>query len=160
MAKVDFSAILSLQVGSAPEPKPLPNGTYVGRIASLPSISDRQTKEGVKMIVSFAVDLAEPMDDVDQDELATAGGLLRSNGDAKQVRREVWIDPADKESRYPLDQLLAGFGYTAASKMDYTAVFEELPGREVIVAIERREYSKRDGTTGQTTDVKRMHANV
>ena len=70
---INFSEILSKQVGSAPEPKPLPQGTYSGVITKRPDPVTIKTKEGEKGQLYFTIRLTEAQEDVDQDALLEAG---------------------------------------------------------------------------------------
>lgn len=157
MSNVDFTAILGKQVGTAPEPKPLPSGTYMGVVEGLPTSRIVNTKEGPKGVLTVTVGITEAMDDVDEGSLAEAGGLLRNDGNRKTIRADFWLDEG---SLFRLDQFLAGFGWTADSGKTYQDALEELPGKEVTVALESREYQTKSGETRTATDVKRIHANA
>lgn len=157
MAKTqtDFSSILNLQVGSAPEPKAIPEGTYYGVIAKLPEIRKVTTKEGDKPVCSVTFALNEPGEDVDTDALSEAGGLMRQDGEPKTVRRDFWLD---EESRYQFDRFLAGFGFTADSGKSYLDVFAELPGMNVQCYIEQRTYEAKGGGSRTVNEVKTAFA--
>lgn len=60
MSKIDFTNILEIQVGTAKEPKPLPEGTYVGVIAAPPELTTRKTKEGDKPVLQVTVSSKKP----------------------------------------------------------------------------------------------------
>ena len=152
---VDFTAILGRQVGSAPEPKPLPSGTYRGTIKELPKSRIVKTKEGEKGILAFQIALNEAGDDVDSDLLAESGGLLRNDGEAKTVRAEFWLE---EPSMYLLDRFMAGLGFGPESGKAYQEAFEEVPGMSVEVLLETRSYQTKSGEQRTTTEVKRIHA--
>lgn len=156
MSSIDFTAILGKQVGTAPEPKPLPSGTYVGVIKGVPKGRLVKTKEGEKPILTVTIGVTEAMEDVDQEALSESGGLLRNDGEAKQVRADFWLD---ENSLYRLDQFLATFGYNADSGRPYTEVLEELPGREVTVAVVTEDYTNNRGETRTATNVSKIFAN-
>lgn len=155
MSEVNFSAILGKTVGTAPEPKPLPEGTYTGIISSLPQSRGQKTKDGMKGILSIQVSLTEAMDDVDQTALQECGGLLRPDGDAKTVRSDFWLT---EDALYILDRFLAGFGFSEEAGKSYAEALEELPGKEVTLSIALREYTPPGGEARQVNDVKRIFA--
>lgn len=135
MAKFDFTEILGQQIGSAPKPKPVPAGTYVGVVEGLPKIIDVTRKDGkATAYINFRINLTEAGDDVDADELEAMGGLTRKDGGARSVSYKAWQDlEADgKGWSWQLDAFLESFGLSAST---YTEAFEELPGREVVVAV-------------------------
>ena len=154
MADIDFSAILGRQVGTAPEPKPLPAGTYIGVIDGLPKARAQNTKEGPKGILTVTFKLIEAMDNVDENELAEAGGLRRQDGEAKTMKLDFWLED---NSLFILDRFMASFGFNAESGKTFVEAFEELPGKEVVLEIERRSYTK-DGETRTISDIKRAVA--
>jgi len=156
MAKIDYSEILGKQVGSAPEPKPLPEGTYTGVISGLPKPRTISTKEGEKGLISFKIAITEAMTDVDEDLLAESGGLRRNDGQPRQVTKDFWLDEA---SMYQLDRFLATLGYGAETNpgKSYTDIFEELDGKEVTFEIANRTYTQ-NGEEKTVADVKRIFA--
>lgn len=151
MAKLDFSEILNQQVGSAPKPKPIPEGTYFGTIAGIPTNRIANTKEGEKPIVAFNLALTEPGDDVNQDDLAEAGGLLSPSGDAKRVRKDFWLTD---DSRHQLDTFLENLGITGS----YVEAFQAVPGREVMVYITLDSFQSKSGEERQVNNVTRIFA--
>lgn len=137
MAKVSFEDLLNQNVGSAPQPKPVPVGTYLGKIDGLPKIRPVNRKDGTIVgIVTINIALEEAGEDVDSDELEEAGGLVR-NGKARTVRSDFWqdTDSGGQGWSWQLDAFLAGFGL---ENMSYTAAFQELVGRDVTVSIKHR----------------------
>lgn len=155
MSKIDYSAILGLQVGSAPEPKPLPAGTYHGTIAGLPVPRTVETKEGAKVVLTVPIQLSEPGEDVDQDELTEAGGLNGNDGQGKRVRQEFWLDDS---SRYQFDRFLAGLGHNAESGVTYQEILEDLPGQAVTVLLSLDDYKAKSGEDRKINNVKRCYA--
>lgn len=151
MAKVDFSDILNQQVGSAPEPKPLPEGTYYGTIAGIPTTRLAKTKEGEKPLIVVKVALTEAGEDVDSDALAEAGGLMRGDGEPKIIQKEFWLD---ESSRYQYDRLFSGFGIEGVSYADGN---QQLPGRDAMVFVKQRTYEA-GGETRTVNDVARIAA--
>lgn len=136
MAKMDFTGILGQEVGSAPQPTPVPVGTYIGQIDGLPKTRAVTRKDGSTVgILTVSIGLTEPGEDVSAEELEEAGGLIR-NGKPRTVRADFWQDTeAEKGWSWQLDSFLAGFGFTDGS---YAQAFEELPGRQVTVLIKHR----------------------
>lgn len=151
MAKLDFSEILNQQVGSAPKPQPIPEGTYYGEIVGVPAARIAKTKEGEKPLMAVRIALTEADSDVDADELAEAGGLLNASGDAKVVTKEFWIE---ESSRYQYDGFLEAMGLSGS----YTEAGEQLPGRAVTVFITKDEYQTKSGETRSSNKVSRLFA--
>lgn len=127
--KVDYSEVLGKKVGSAPQPKPVPSGTYIGTIDGLPKIVERNTKNGVKGILQVVVALGEAGEDVDTTELEECGGLVLDGGGRKKVRAEFWLE---EDSMWQLDNFLATF---ELGDISYEDAFNELPGKEVKVGV-------------------------
>ena len=152
MAKVEFKEILSQQVGSAPTPQPIPEGTYYGQVDGLPTLRLAKTKEGDKPIVVFKFALTEAGDDVDEAALADVGGLLRGDGEPKRVVREFWVD---ESSRYRLDQFLEGFGF---KDMSYEEAFQQMPGMDVQLFVTLEEYTTKTGEARSINNVQRAFA--
>lgn len=156
MTDINFAAILDQQVGSAPEPRPLPQGTYIGTISELPKAQSRQTKEGPTGVVTVTIALTEPTDDVDADDLEAAGGIRLGNGEPKKLRIDYWKDRnAETGWSYQLDNFLKGLGLEGS----YAEALEAAIGREVMVVVEKRDYQAKDGQTRTVNDVKRVYAN-
>jgi hypothetical protein len=152
---INFTEILAKTVGSAPEPKPLPSGSYTGTINGVPTCRAVTTKEGDKAVATFTIAITEAMDDVDETELTEAGGLRRNDGEPKSLRADFWLD---ESSLYKLDQFLAGFGFASDSGKSYQDVFEELAGRDVELAVELDEYTTKKGDQRRVNNIKRIHA--
>lgn len=129
MTQVDYSAILDKRVGSAPAPKPVPNGTYVGEIDGLPKVVERNTKAGPRGVLQVRVKLSEAGDDVDPTELEEMGGLTNANGRAKTVTSDFWLD---EDSMWVLDNFLATFEF---GDISYQDALEQLPGQQVKVGV-------------------------
>lgn len=158
MAK-DYNEILKNQtVGSAPEPKPLPNGVYIGEL-DLAKIQTRDTKDGKRGIVVFPIKLLEATDSVDEDDLAEAGGLRTPSGSPKTVAAEYWDDPeAETGWSFVLDRFLAAFELDAG--LSYVDAFEAIKGQQVTVSLKQETFKRRDGTEGTQTRVERVYAGV
>lgn len=155
MAKVDFSAILGASVGSAPQPKNLPQGVYYGIIDGIPVAKPRSTKEGDKGVLTVKISLNEADADVDEAELAEAGGLVRNDGRPRQVMADFWLT---EDAMYRLDNFMAGFGFNAESGKSYGEALEELDGRNVTVSLKHRTYTDRSGTEKTAVDIDRCFA--
>lgn len=150
--KIDFSSILKQEIGTAVAPSPVPEGTYKGQIEGVPKYSERHTKAGIKGIISVNVSLQESGDDVDESDLASAGGLTRDNGDPKRVTADFWLD---SDSLYRLDQFLASFGLTG----DYESALKELPNRSVTVYVIQDTFTSKGGAEVTNNKVKTIYAN-
>lgn len=149
MTKIDFTQLLDLQVGSAKEPKPLPEGTYVGVIAAPPELITRKTMEGEKPVLQVTVALQEALD-VDEDELSEAGGLLKSDGTPRTVRNDFWIT---EDARFIFEQFCASLGLTGS----YREAIQQVPGRQVVVVLYHRTYES-VGVTRTLVEVRRIYA--
>lgn len=154
---IDFTEILSQQVGSAPEPKPLPRGSYLGTITEIPTARKIDTKEGPRGVITVTLGLSEALEDVDPDELTEAGGLRLSNGKFKTVRYDFWKEPDVPGWSFQLDRFLAAMGHPTGSG-SYADVFEQLPGRDVTISLETRSYQTKNGDTRTANDVKTVQA--
>lgn len=153
--KVDFSEILNKEVGSAPQPKPVPAGTYIGTIDGLPKIVERNTKNGTKGILQVVVGLSEAGEDVDETELTECGGLVLDGGGRKKVRAEFWLE---EDSMWQLDNFLATFGWVAGAGQSYQAALEELPGKEVKIGVIVDSFES-NGVTKTNNKVKGIYSN-
>lgn len=149
--KFDFSSILNQQIGSAQAPQPLPSGTYHGTIDGMPTTRVANTKEGSKGILAININLTEADSDVDETELALAGGLLRNDGKPKNVRAEFWLT---EDALYIFDNFLSGFKLEGNRQ----EALPELTGRDVTVALERRNYTDKNDVERTVTDVRRVFA--
>lgn len=139
MAKIDFTEIMTKQVGSAPAPKPVPEGTYHGEIVGVPTLRTVQTKEGEKPIATITIAMTEAGDDVAEDELSEAGGLLTANGEPKRIRHDYWLT---EDSLWRYDQLFENLGISEGS---YADAGEQLAGRAVTLFIKVDTYTGKNG---------------
>lgn len=149
MSKIDFTNILEIQVGTAKEPKPLPEGTYVGVIAAPPELTTRKTKEGDKPVLQVTVSLQEALD-VDEDELTEAGGLLKGDGTSRTVRNDFWIT---EDARFIFEQFCASLNLTGS----YREAIQQMVGRNVVVSLAHRTYES-GGVARTQVDVRRIYA--
>jgi len=140
MAKIDFTDIMNKQVGSAPAPKPLPEGTYHGEIVGVPTLRTVATKEGDKPIATITIALTETGDDVAEDDLAEAGGLVNNSGEPKRIRHDYWLT---EDSLWRFDQLFESLGIQGAS---YAEAGEQLAGRAVTLYVKLDTYEGKGGT--------------
>lgn len=154
MTQIDYTELLRLQVGTAPVPKPVPEGLYYGQIDGVPKVVSRKTKNGDVGVAQIKANLFEAGDDVDQDALAESGGLVSENNQRRSVIKEFWLVP---DQLYQLDAFLAGFGFTAESGQSYLDAFNALAGQAVAVTVTVREYDQ-NGSTRVVNDVKKMIA--
>lgn len=152
MAKVDFSEILGLQVGSAPKPQPLPEGTYFAEIVGEPVLRTVQTKEGAKPTLAFKFAITEPGPDVDTEELEAAGGITSASGEPKIVTREFWLTD---DSRYRLDEFVQTYGITEGTLKE---AFEQMVGRQTTLFIALETYERKGGGEGRSNRVQRSFA--
>lgn len=157
MADIDFTAILGKQVGSAPEPKPLPEGTYTGTISSVPVTRTVHNKKENRdsPVLTLTIDMGDALDDVDVEELTAAGGLRRNDGEPKKMKYDFFLD---ESSMYQYDRFLETFGYSEAEAKTYEEANLELVGREVTMAVVQRTYKDRSGATRVANDIQRIFA--
>lgn len=153
---IDFAALLGKQVGTAPEPKALPAGTYTGQIAEQPTTREVTTKEGAKGVLVIKYAITGFGEDVSEEEVADAGGLLRGNGDPRTLTSEFWLD---EDSLWRLDQFLAGFGFSEDSGQTYAEVLDGLAGQGVTLLVTQEEYTRKGATKATTVNrVERAYA--
>lgn len=131
---VDMSSILDKRIEDIEAPKPVPVGTYLGTILSVPEDAtfektDEKTGEKVKVpACRVKVGLRE-MKEGDEEALAAAGGLSRRDGKPKEVQMTYYLE---EDNLHKLKKL----GETCGIKSPTLGgIFEELPGSEVLVSI-------------------------
>lgn len=72
-ASPNFSSVLDQPTEAIEKPKPLPAGSYITAIQGMPR-QDKSTKKGTDY-VEFTHKILQALDDVDQEDLATVGGI-------------------------------------------------------------------------------------
>ena len=88
MSNVNFTDILNKKAADTEEPKPLPTGTYLGAIQSLPEQRTVDTKDGERATLRFKVKVMMPKEDVDLEKLAECGDIAT----LPPINHDLWID--------------------------------------------------------------------
>jgi len=137
----NFSSILDMPSSDVRFPK-LPVGSYVGVVKGMPRF-DKSTKKQTPF-VEFQISLVEPMEDVDQDELADFGPL----GD-KTIPITFYYETEGGFNR--LKTFLDNAGVEAEGTIRQQ--IEQAPGRTIVVEIKHTPssdgqsiYAQIDGT--------------
>lgn len=131
---VDFSDILNKRVEDIEQPKPLPQGTYLGQIMAPPKLieneyTDKQTGEPkVFRKARFQVGLIGNLT-ADADAIEAAGGLNTPSGQPKSVYSDYSLD---QDSLHRLKALGRSCGIEAEN---LGTLFEELAGKEVKIDV-------------------------
>lgn len=136
MAKgVDFSNILNKRVEDIEMPQPLPAGTYLGTILSVPEDASFDTTDketGAPRHVPacrIRVGITAATDDVDQDALARAKGIQRADGKPKEVQATYYLE---EDSLHKVKKLAQSMGLQGTSLGE---IFQAMPGCEVKVSV-------------------------
>lgn len=90
----NFASILDEEPTEVAAPTPLPQGTYLTIVAG-PARYDKSTRKGTDF-VEFNLRPLEAEEDVDEDDLAAAGGL-----DGKTIKATFWLT---EDAKFMLDQ--------------------------------------------------------
>jgi hypothetical protein len=85
----NFAELAQVRVGDVEKPKPLPEGHYIAQFTQ--PMKQHSAKSG-NVAMRFAFKLIGASEDVDQDELAAAGGLPD-----KEFNLDFWMSP---DARY------------------------------------------------------------
>jgi hypothetical protein len=88
---MDFASTLEQPANDIPEPKNLPQGTYIWAVSKVPAIS--QSKSGEWDIVEFPIRTVSAEDDVDADEVEEFGPV------AGQMGRISFMFPTDPDKK-------------------------------------------------------------
>lgn len=123
--------ILSMQLSDIKDVAPLPIGTYLGTITSIPKIDTFGQKQNSG--AEFSIKLIAPEADVDAEELASAGGLP-----ADPMTSIFWLTP----KALPM---LRAFLVDVCGLPGTDAIKDALPqtvGCNVLVSVNHRKYTK------------------
>lgn len=119
---VNFADVLDTRVGDIPEPKNLPQGTYIWNVYKAPRIS--QAKSGDWDIVEFPLKVVAAEGDVDPDELEEFGDV------AGTMNRISFMFPTDPEKKNDharsMDQLKRFLTTTLRVEGDEDSTMKEL----------------------------------
>ncbi len=120
----DFASVLDTPASEIERPKPLPRGTYHTIVQGQPRI-DKSAKKGTEFS-EFTLKILEPLDDVDEDELA-AYGPVRD----KTTRVTFYHTP---NSVYRLKEFIEHCGIDT-EKGSLRQLIAETPGCQVLANI-------------------------
>lgn len=131
---VDFTEILNKKAADTEEPKPLPTGTYLGAIQSLPEQRTVETKDGERAVLRFKCKLIMPKADVDMERLAEAAPDLAT---VPPQNHDIWVDtPAGEFALQQfLSEVLGLELVTGKSKKSYSELLPESVGKQLLVTI-------------------------
>lgn len=131
-----FADILNKKAADTEEPKPIPTGTYIAGIQSLPEQRTVETKDGDRKVLRFKCKIVMPQADVDQqrlDEAAGEGGIIS----LMALNHDLWIDTPQGE--YGLQQFLANtLGLDLGegrSKKSYSELLPESVGKQLLITV-------------------------
>ena len=110
-----FSELANVRLGDVERPKPLPNGHYLAQLTG--PAKEHKAKSG-NLGLRFPFRLVGPGEDVDQEELATLGGLPE-----KDYTIDFWMSP---DARYRFTEFAASMG--AGEDMNIVEAAEYLAG--------------------------------
>lgn len=95
---VDFASALNTRANDVEKPKLLPRGTYVWKVAKVPTQSE--TPSGEWNVIEFPLQCVEATSDVDQDDLEEFGAVTG-------VRNRIsFMFPTDPEKKNDFDRAL------------------------------------------------------
>jgi hypothetical protein len=131
---VDFTEILNKKAADTEEPKPLPTGTFLAAVQSLPEQRTVETKDGDRAVLRFKCKLIMPKDDVDMEKLAEAAPDLAAY---MPQNHDIWVDTPAGE--FALQQFLKEtLGLELESgktKKSYSELLPESVGKQLLVTI-------------------------
>lgn len=99
MAEVNFADLANTAVGDVAPPPKMPDGHYMGIVSG--PMAEHKAKSG-NVAMRFPVKLIEPLDDVDAEELAEAGGVPD-----KTFNLDFWMSP---DARFIFTEFVKGMG--------------------------------------------------
>jgi hypothetical protein len=134
MTAPNFSSILDESPTEVERPKPLPVGTYLCIVAGQP-VYDKSTKKGTPY-VEFTLRPLAAESDVDEDELAEAGGL-----DNKSLRATFYLT---EDAVYRLDEFHQHCGIDLEDEASRRQRNDEVVNAQVRVVVNHG--TSQDGT--------------
>lgn len=90
---MDFNSVLNVKASDIERPPMIPVGTYRAKVKKIPEVGERSSDKGNWDTLDFQMQLVEPGDDVNSEELAKYGNL-----NAAVRRRGFMFDKNDKGS--------------------------------------------------------------
>ena len=126
--KPNFSSILDEAPTEIDRPKPLPAGTYLCVIAGAPEYG-KSSKKGTDF-AQFTLKPMQAEDDVDEDELAEAGGV-----DGKTLRTTFYLT---EDAVYRLDEFHEHCGIDISKKASRKTRNDEVVNAHVRVVVKHR----------------------
>ena len=140
-----FSSILDESPDEVVRPKPLPVGTYLCRVQG-PVKYGKSDKKGTEFS-EFALIPIDALDDVDADDVESAGGL-----DGKSLRITFWHT---EDSIYRLDEFHEHCGISLDDGRSRRARNDECVNAEVLATVK---HTQSDDNTRVFTNVSRTAA--
>ena len=134
MNSPNFSSLLDEAPTEVNRPKPLPPGTYIWTVQA-PVVYDKSTKKGTPY-AQFTLRCIGAMDDVDQEELAEAGGF-----DGKTIKATFY---ETEDAIYRLDEFHEHCGLDLTKKASRRTRNDEVINSQVLGTIRHR--TSNDGT--------------
>lgn len=135
---VDFTDALNTKVEDIAKPKPRPVGTYMASVQNVKQTT-RVAGGEEKQIISFALKLQSPMQDVDQEALADHGAEVHT---WPPVNYDLWID--SPEGLYRLKTFLVDtLGLDPAGK-SVRELCTEATGKQLLASLIHKPYVKND----------------
>lgn len=128
----NFADLLNKPADSVERPKPLPQGSYNCVVKGLPE--QGESKEKKTPFVNFTLLITSPRDDVDEEAIATMGGVV-----GKTIPAIFYIT---ENSLFRLTDFLEHCGIELAGKSISSAI-DESPNSEVVAFI--RHEASQDG---------------
>lgn len=135
-----YSEILSRSWGDIPQPKLLPEGTYLLRVRNVSYFPANEEKNQPER-VTFFFEAKEAMDDVDQGELSALGEdySFSINDIAKQFSL---FRPNDWDG---VRKLLTLLGVDCSPTKSQAETFSEAKGQEVLGFVKQATFTKKSG---------------
>jgi len=131
---VDFTEILNKKAADTEEPKPLPTGTYLAAVQSLPEQRTVETKEGDRGVLRFKCKIISPVAEVDMEKLAEAAPDLAT---VMPQNHDIWVDTPQGE--FALQQFLKetlGLELQdGKNKKSYSELLPESVGKQLLITI-------------------------
>lgn len=126
MAKpTEFASVLDTPIEDIERPKPIPVGSYVCMVKGQPRI-DKSKNKGTEFS-EFTLQILEPCNDVDENELEEMGGIQE-----KTIRATFYHTAA---SAYRLKDFLSHCGVEFASGATVRQLIAEAAGKSVIAHV-------------------------
>lgn len=121
----NFGALLAKAPSDVEKPKPLPIGTYLCVVQSLPK-QDKSTKKGTEY-VEYTLNVLQAADDVDAEALEALGGAA-----GKTIRATYYLT---ENSLWRLKEFLVALGMDEADYESLGAMVDDSVGKQLLVTL-------------------------